>query len=347
MDRLRDMANRERVATAELIAHLAELDTRSLLYAAKGFGSLFRYCTDALGFSEDAACARIDAARAVRRFPVVLDHLASGSLTVTALRIIGKHLTVENHEELLRRASGLTVAELTKLAATLAPRPDAAPVIRRAEPKLSAPMPSAPSLFDDADVRPAMAPVPVTAAPVASPAAPTSSMVASPTPRSTVEPTASNRYRLHITLEDATFERMRRVQTLLRRQIPDGDPATLFDRGLVLLEKEAERAAFGATQRARATSKPIRFKTDSTSSTYIPRPVKRAVWRRDGGRCAFVSLEGRRCAERAYLEYHHIHPSALGGPPTAENVSLRCRRHNDYERELVFGPRALPGTRAK
>src|SRR6185436_17234420 len=98
MDRLRDLAGRERAAVVELIAHLAELDTRSSLYAAKGFGSLFRYCTDALGFSEDAACARIEAARASRRFPVVLDHLASGALTVTALRIIGKHLTIENHE---------------------------------------------------------------------------------------------------------------------------------------------------------------------------------------------------------------------------------------------------------
>jgi hypothetical protein len=32
---------------------------------------------------------------------------------------------------------------------------------------------------------------------------------------------------------------------------------------------------------------------------------------------------------------------ALDGPATVDNISLRCRRHNQYEAELVvFGPRA-------
>ncbi len=52
-----------------------------------------------------------------------------------------------------------------------------------------------------------------------------------------------------------------------------------------------------------------------------------------------MSKDGRRCTERAFLEFHHIRPYALGGPTSAENISLRCRRHNQYEAELVFGPR--------
>ena len=59
----------------------------------------------------------------------------------------------------------------------------------------------------------------------------------------------------------------------------------------------------------------------------------------DSGHCAFVAKDGRRCTERAFLEFHHIRPYALGGPTTVENISLRCRRHNQYEAELVFGPR--------
>jgi len=30
---------------------------------------------------------------------------------------------------------------------------------------------------------------------------------------------------------------------------------------------------------------------------------------------------------------------ALGGPSTPDNIALRCRRHNQYEAEWVFGPR--------
>jgi len=31
--------------------------------------------------------------------------------------------------------------------------------------------------------------------------------------------------------------------------------------------------------------------------------VRRAVWKRDGGRCAFVSEDGKRCDERSMLEF--------------------------------------------
>ena len=62
---------------------------------------------------------------------------------------------------------------------------------------------------------------------------------------------------------------------------------------------------------------------------------------RDEGRCAFDSAEGRRCTERTLLEFHHVEAYAKQGPATAENISLRCRAHNQYEGERVFGPRPV------
>jgi hypothetical protein len=44
-----------------------------------------------------------------------------------------------------------------------------------------------------------------------------------------------------------------------------------------------------------------------------------------------------RCSERTFLDFHHRDPHANGGPPTVENIALRCRAHNAYEAELVFG----------
>src|SRR2546422_10732082 len=67
--RLQHLASNEREATAQLVAHLAALESRPAVYAAQGYGSLFSYCTQALRLSEDAACNRIEAARACRRFP--------------------------------------------------------------------------------------------------------------------------------------------------------------------------------------------------------------------------------------------------------------------------------------
>ena len=82
--RLDVLAGNEREATVELVAHLAALDQRPAVYAAQGYGSLFGYCTQTLRLSEDAACNRIEAARACRRFPAILERLASGSMTLTA-----------------------------------------------------------------------------------------------------------------------------------------------------------------------------------------------------------------------------------------------------------------------
>jgi hypothetical protein len=70
----------ERAATAALVACLAEMGTRRL-YLGEGCRSLFAYCTQVLHLSEHAAYARIEAARAVRRFPVILERLSCGELT--------------------------------------------------------------------------------------------------------------------------------------------------------------------------------------------------------------------------------------------------------------------------
>src|SRR5262245_46318062 len=103
--RLDTLAIREREASVELVAHLAVLDSRPAVYARQGFGSLFAYCRQALRLSEDAACNRIDVARACRRFPLILDGLASGALTLTSVRLLASHLTPENHQSVLARAA--------------------------------------------------------------------------------------------------------------------------------------------------------------------------------------------------------------------------------------------------
>src|SRR3989337_439131 len=76
--RVKTLAAREREATAVLIAHLAELDARRL-YLAEGCSSLFTYCVQVLHLSEHAAYGRIEAARAARRFPVILEGLEGGA----------------------------------------------------------------------------------------------------------------------------------------------------------------------------------------------------------------------------------------------------------------------------
>ena len=129
--RLETLAGKEREASVELVAHLAALDSRPALFLAQGYGSLFSYCTQALRLSEDAACNRIEAARTCRRFPLILELLASGSLTLTSVRLLGKHLTEENHQSVLAKARDKSRREIDVLIAELAPRPDIPSTVRR------------------------------------------------------------------------------------------------------------------------------------------------------------------------------------------------------------------------
>src|SRR5688500_1133399 len=84
---VKTLACSERHAMAQLIAALVELDRRKL-FLGQGYSSLFNYCTQVLHLSEHAAYGRIEAARAARRFPVVLDHLANGTVTLTTLCLL-------------------------------------------------------------------------------------------------------------------------------------------------------------------------------------------------------------------------------------------------------------------
>jgi len=136
---------------------------------------------------------------------------------------------------------------------------------------------------------------------------------------------------VQFTISRETHDKLRCAQDLLRHSIPTGDPAVIFDRALTLLIEDLEKRRFAASARPRAPQSSPR------SSRHIPAAVRREVWARDEGRCAFVGTNGR-CVERGFLEFHHVVPFALGGETTTENLQLRCRAHNAYEAELYFGP---------
>src|SRR5918995_2072611 len=110
----------ERQATAHLIALLMEVDARTL-YAGQGYSSLFTYCVQRLHLSEHAAYLRIEAARSARRFPLILEKLFDGSVHLTAVSLLGPHLTIANHAEVLDAARHKTKREVEELVARLRP----------------------------------------------------------------------------------------------------------------------------------------------------------------------------------------------------------------------------------
>ena len=130
VDQTDRLALGERRSTARFIASLAELDARRL-YLSLGYKSLFEYCTKRFHLSEHSALNRIEVARASRVFPVILDYLAEGALTLTAVRLLRPPLTLENHEQVLESARHLSKDEVQHLIARLRPQPPVPSMIRK------------------------------------------------------------------------------------------------------------------------------------------------------------------------------------------------------------------------
>ncbi len=301
---------------AELLTLLIEVERREL-HLALGYPSMFVYCVRALHLSEQAAYSRITAARASRRCPQLIALLADGALTLSSVKLLAPHLTDDTVEPLVESARFKSTREVERLIAALHPQPDipssvrAVPQTKRADPP--------------PDARAEL----VTAAPATPAAIP-------PKPvRPVVAPIAPTRYFVKLTIGQETHDKLERIRALLRHAVPDGDLEAIVDRALTLLLKEAERAKHAAAERPRSTE------PATENGRQVPAAVRRAVWSRDEGRCAFTGADGR-CGERGFLEFHHLVPFAVGGATSVENLQLRCRAHNQHEADLFFGVGGSP-----
>jgi hypothetical protein len=244
------------------------------------------------------------------------------------VRLLVSHLTVANHRAVLESVRGKGKSDVEEIVARLSPRPDIPPSLRKLP--TPTPLPAANPLDAQAPVAavPA-ATVPAATVPVSTVRIVTVSVAGYP--GQAVAPLSPDRYRLQLTIGAETLEKLRLARDMLRHVIPSGDEAAVLDRALTALLSELARKKFAAAD----TPRPSRG--TAPGSRHVPAEVKRAVWLRDLGHCAFVGTGGRRCAERGFLEFHHVHPHAMGGEATASNVQLRCRRHNACDARADFG----------
>jgi hypothetical protein len=131
------------------------------------------------------------------------------------------------------------------------------------------------------------------------------------------------------TLDDEMNGLLCRAIELLGYKLRSGEPREVFRRSLRHFVTHLERSALNEPQPG--------AQSPNANSRYIPTRVRAAVWKRDRARCTFVSGIGHRCTATKDLEFDHVVPFALGGVTSAGNLRLRCRAHNQYAAECVFG----------
>jgi hypothetical protein len=319
-----------RSCTVDLIAHLAELDARKA-HLGLGFSSLFVYCVERLGFSEDEACRRIDAARLSRQFPHILVLLAAGELTLTTVGLLKQHLTQENAAELLAGVSKKPSRAAREWLAARFPRPNVTAGIRALPQQLPA-----------ASVVQTTLDTPNQVAVIAPPDAAKPPPIIQPpsvTPRARVEPLSAERFAIRLTVSRSVRDAFELARDLLRHRNPTGDFEIVFELAVRGLVERLERERFGRTTRP--------SKTRTGKRTRVANETRRTVVDRDGFGCDFVGEDGHRCGSRAFLEFDHVDPLGTGAGSRPDNVRLLCFAHNQFAAESFYGKEHMRRARQK
>lgn len=312
---LRNVIRRGNEQEAELLGYLSEVDARRL-YVEQAASSMFVWCVERLGFSEDVAYKRIQACRAARRFPLIFSLVERGELHLAAVNLLAPHLTENNHAELCEAARGKSKRDVEKLVVTYFPKPDAATLLRKLPDKTSPAASVAPSTN--------ALTLPARPSKDGSIAVPNSGSVA-PLPqqgekepprtscqpnsqRATVAPLSADRYRLQVTLDEKTRNKLLRAQELLRHKLPDGDLAAVLDLALSQLCTSLEAKKFATLRKPAAATEvaPIHDAPEPTLETSQGTAVD----------CSFEPAPGQVEPKRV---------AALASPAPSENKPTRSR----------------------
>jgi hypothetical protein len=311
----------EKSKLAEGIALIAVIDERRD-YLEAGYSCMRSYCMGRRRWSEDKALRRIQVARAALRCPELFEYLADGRLEVTTAAVLAPHLEPETAASLLAAAAFRPQREVVQMLAERSRPPVAPPVAAAGESLVEPTSCQHAALHAESHLNrcdcvavdvDAAAPAPVHV---------------EPRRRGRVSPSSTGDYDVRLTITQDEHEDLRKAQALLGHAVPSGDPALVYARAmkhyLAHLEKERLGVKPGAA-------------VPAAGARRIPKALRRFIWERDGGRCAFVSADGHRCEETRRLEIDHITPVASGGTSTPGNLRLLCSAHNQHEARRVLG----------
>jgi hypothetical protein len=348
-NRLAGLLARERAALGEFLVALADFD-RNRLWLEIGYASLFDFLHRELRLSKGAAFYRKAAVDLIHRFPEVVEPIRDGRLCLMSVAEVTRVLTPENRGDVLPRFFGLSKREAQALAATLAPResPPLREVVTTVRPAVAerapalAPPASTPAAGTGSleratesvlpveptrcSVAPVLAPVHAEGAPARAPSAATAPAPA----RATMsEPLTADLSRLHVTVPRRFLAKLEKARAALSHSHPGAGTDEILEAGLdLLLERQEKRRGIVAKPRSEApASKP----------EHVPAHVKRAVWKRDGGKCQWTLEAGGICGSTHRLQLDHVVPRGRGGASTVENLRVLCRTHNDLAARQVYG----------
>ena len=370
LSRVEKLGIRERETMLEVLLYLREIEKREL-YLREGYRSLYDFCIRHLRYSESSALRRIRTARCIRDYPEVSDMLLGGEVNLDTISRVSKVLSRRNRDALLREIRGKSSREVEVIVSRYSPKPSPRDRVRPIYVMAEA-VESARKFTAGAGGKKASTFSNVqgdnqigersqrTWMDVLEQDKENRRNQDRDLPRVDIK----RKFKLEFAVEPLFMKKIERLRALLSNKHPKKlDFETLFD--IVMddyldrhspegrIRRREKRKTRAAERSGSSISRSEKIEgqdkshenlrsqtgkiTNSKQSRYIPQSVRDEVYTRDGGRCAYVGTNGKRCVKRKNLQVDHIVPFAKGGKNTKDNLRLLCPRHNMLEAERQLG----------
>jgi hypothetical protein len=129
--------------------------------------------------------------------------------------------------------------------------------------------------------------------------------------------------------------KLEELKNLLSKGTPEALIEKLADLALENLRPKKEREVPSVAKPAATPSFILAPEQASPppipKNRHIPSALKNAVRLRDANRCTYrAQATGKLCGSSYQIEFEHLLPYAYGGAHSLENLTLRCRAHNQY-----------------
>lgn len=293
------LVKRERELLSEILWHLREIDRRRL-FCDFGCSSLYQYAIKYLGYSEDQAYRRVNAARLLEALPEIEDKINTGELNLSLLSMAQSFFQAE------AKARQASPGEEQKLSTKLS-REQKIEVLKQLEStstreaqKIVLTLSSAPQKIKYPEKQ---------------------------------KPVTKELSELNFLADEALLEKINQLKGLLAHSHPHMSLAELVsylcDLGLQKLAGPGTRKTYGNTAKRPATSKvdvaavqqPIIVRR---RRAYISIKTRREVWLKAQSKC-------ERCGAKHALEIDHKMPVSCKGSSELENLRLLCRKCNQRQ----------------
>ena len=293
----------EKKYLALFIAYLAEVRKRELHFKL-GYKSLMEYCQEVLKLDQGQVWVRSQTAGMALDYPLVLELIAQGELTLTSASLIAPVINQDNADEIFERCRGKSKREVEEVLVCYQPKAELKPSIK----------PAQRDLFSKVG---AVSQEIVTSSPV----------ITQQLKKAEIKPVNENRFNFKFSASASLKKKIEQLAQLLNLD-PVGDLERVLEFATEVAIKEKTEKQI--KEKKGAKPKVIKRKP--------PQAVKRLVFKRAGYQCEQKGPDGRRCTAKYNLQIDHIRPWALNGDHSLLNLRILCKAHNLYKSRRDFPP---------